>query len=198
MAIGRTDKEPKQLGREQYVYSPDSADLPPWRTLRMLRPHEVRARLALSNSHLHRLMTQGRCPKFRTLAGRSCGLPEHELDCFIADRMEARAELAPLGFRTRLPEWSFDLSKVPPLCGLRLLRRREVEALTGLPKSTFYPLIPKGLFPAQVSLGERAVRWVAHELDAWILATAPPLSSASVAPNVVAAVQAVPHVEEGI
>ena len=90
------------------------------------------------------------------------------LDAFIAERMLERRKLAPLGFRNPLPLWGFDSSKVPAACGLRLLRCREVEAITGLSTSTFYPLIPLGRFPLQVSLGERAARWVAQEIEAWV------------------------------
>lgn len=137
------------------------------RPVRILRPREVFERTALSQSHLYRLMGEDRFPRYYVIAGRSCGLPEHVLDAFLAERMAARDSLPPLGSRPPLPKWCFDDSKVPAKCGIRLLRRCDVETLTGLPKSTFYPLIPQGFFPMQVSLGERAARWVAHEVAAW-------------------------------
>ena len=139
------------------------------RVKRMLRPKVVCERTTLSLSHLYRLMDQGRFPRFGLIGSRACGLREHVLDAFLAERMAARAELAPLGCRPPLPQWHFDLAKVPAFCGIRLLRRCQVEAITGLPNSTFYPLIPQGLFPVQVSLGERAARWVAHEIEGWVL-----------------------------
>ena len=135
----------------------------------MLRPREVCERTTLSLAHLHRLMKQGRFPPFAAIANHAVGLPEHVLDAFLAERMSARSGLPPLGCRPPLPQWRFDPSKVPERCGIRLLRRCEVEAIAGLPNSTFYPLIRRGLFPAQLSLGERAARWVAHELDEWVL-----------------------------
>ena len=48
-------------------------------------------------------------------------------------------------------------------------RRREVEARTGLARSTLYDFIRRGDFPTQVSLGgARAVGWRSGEVEAWI------------------------------
>lgn len=52
----------------------------------------------------------------------------------------------------------------------RLLRRPEVERLTGLSRSGIYDRIRKGEFPAPVSLGAAAVAWVEAEVNAWIQA----------------------------
>ena len=148
----------------------------PARVFRMLRPREVRERTTLSTAHIHRLQCAGRFPRYAALGRRVHGLPEHVLDAFLAERMAAREAMPPLGLRPPLPAWRFDIDKVPALCGIRLLQRPSVEALTGLPKSTFYPLIPQGRFPGPVPLGERAARWIAHEVDAWILASSSPAS----------------------
>lgn len=138
------------------------------RVYRMLRAPEVCERVALSVGHVYRLIGQNRFPRFRPLGGQIVGLPEHVLDAFIAERMGEREVLAPLGFRDPLPRWQFHVSKVPATCGLRLMRCREVEALTGLATSTFYPRIKMGLFPGQISLGQHAARWVAQEIETWV------------------------------
>jgi len=52
----------------------------------------------------------------------------------------------------------------------RLLRRREVEARTGLSRSSIYARMALGTFPLAVGLGGRAVSWVENEIDGWILA----------------------------
>ena len=52
----------------------------------------------------------------------------------------------------------------------RLLRRRQVEALTGLRRSTIYDKMTCGQFPRPVRLGARAVAWVASEVEAWVQA----------------------------
>jgi len=54
----------------------------------------------------------------------------------------------------------------------KLLRLRAVTNRTGLSKSTIYALMKTGAFPLPVHLGRRLVRWVATEIDAWILARA--------------------------
>ena len=55
---------------------------------------------------------------------------------------------------------------VPPM--ISMLRRPEVEARTGLSRSTIYLKVAQGSFPRPVSLGPRAVGWVASEVEAWL------------------------------
>ena len=49
-----------------------------------------------------------------------------------------------------------------------ILRRKQVEARVGLRRSTIYARVAQGSFPAPVSLGARAVGWLAHEIDEWL------------------------------
>lgn len=49
----------------------------------------------------------------------------------------------------------------------RLLSLREVIDRVGLQKTAIYDRIKDGTFPRQVRYG-RTVRWVEHEVDAWI------------------------------
>lgn len=51
-----------------------------------------------------------------------------------------------------------------------ILRRKQVEACTGLSRSTIYERIRAGTFPAPISLGAKAVGWIEAEVDAWIVA----------------------------
>ena len=52
----------------------------------------------------------------------------------------------------------------------RILRRREVERLTSLSKSTLYRLARQSSsgFPMPIRLGPRAVGWLKEEIDEWI------------------------------
>lgn len=50
----------------------------------------------------------------------------------------------------------------------RILRRAQVEALTGISRSTIYQRIQQGTFPAPVRLGPRAVGWRAGDIDAFL------------------------------
>jgi len=49
-----------------------------------------------------------------------------------------------------------------------ILRLPAVKSRTGLSRSTIYQRVADGDFPRPVSLGPRAVGWLAHEVDAWI------------------------------
>lgn len=51
---------------------------------------------------------------------------------------------------------------------LTILRRKQVEARTGLSRSTIYERIKEGTFPAPVALGARAVGWDAAAIDEWV------------------------------
>lgn len=50
----------------------------------------------------------------------------------------------------------------------RLLRRREVEAATGLSRSSIYLKMRQGAFPEPLKVGPNAVRWREDEIRAWL------------------------------
>lgn len=50
----------------------------------------------------------------------------------------------------------------------KLLRRKEVEKVTGLSRSSIYAMMKKGSFPKQLKLGQRAVAWREQEISRWI------------------------------
>lgn len=51
---------------------------------------------------------------------------------------------------------------------LVMLRRKEVEARTGMKRSTIYDYVQKGEFPSPVRLGSRSVAWIESEVNEWI------------------------------
>ena len=51
---------------------------------------------------------------------------------------------------------------------LSILRRKQVQARTGLSRSTIYLYIKAGRFPKSVALGPRAVGWIESEVSDWI------------------------------
>ena len=55
----------------------------------------------------------------------------------------------------------------PPI---RFLRLPEVQARTGLSRSTIYVRLAEGRFPQPVSLGARAVGWIEAEIEKWMRA----------------------------
>jgi prophage regulatory protein len=50
----------------------------------------------------------------------------------------------------------------------RIMRRPEVEARTGLSRSTIYAWMHEGRFPKPIALGDRMKGWRASEIDHWI------------------------------
>lgn len=50
----------------------------------------------------------------------------------------------------------------------RILRRPDVEAMTGLSRACIYERMRDGSFPQAVPLGGRAVGWLESEVQAWI------------------------------
>lgn len=50
----------------------------------------------------------------------------------------------------------------------KLLRRPEVEARTGLSRSTLYDWMKRGEFPQPVKLGTRLVAWRESDVTAWL------------------------------
>ena len=52
----------------------------------------------------------------------------------------------------------------------RLLRRRDVEARTGLSRTSIYRLMREGRFPEPLKVGPKAVRWPESEIIDWLAA----------------------------
>lgn len=50
----------------------------------------------------------------------------------------------------------------------RLLRRPEVESLTGLSRAGIYQKMAQGQFPRPVRIGRRSVAWPLSVIDEWI------------------------------
>ena len=50
----------------------------------------------------------------------------------------------------------------------RLLRRRDVERITGISRASIYRLMQEGDFPRPVKVGSTAVRWKESDIAAWI------------------------------
>ena len=71
--------------------------------------------------------------------------------------------LVPTG-TSRRPEAGEELKKM----GDRLLRRQEVERITGLSRSSVYRLMQDGDFPRPVRVGPAAVRWSESDIATWM------------------------------
>ena len=47
---------------------------------------------------------------------------------------------------------------------MKLLRLKQVKELTTLSQATIYRLAAKGVFPKQVTIGDRATAWIEEEV----------------------------------
>ena len=52
---------------------------------------------------------------------------------------------------------------------MKVIRRAQVAAVTGLSKATIYRYMDKGIFPRPIPLGERGVGWIEEEVMAWLV-----------------------------
>ena len=59
--------------------------------------------------------------------------------------------------------------RIPEALAIKILRRPQVEARTGLSRSTIYAKISANAFPKSVRLGVRAVGWIESEIDGWLM-----------------------------
>lgn len=50
----------------------------------------------------------------------------------------------------------------------RYIRRTEVEAMTGLGRSTIYKMIADGEFPKPIKLTRKAVAWPEDQIAEWL------------------------------
>lgn len=58
---------------------------------------------------------------------------------------------------------------INPQESIRFIRIAAVTNLTGIPRSSVYDLIKRGLFPAQLSLGGgKSVAWLESDVLAWM------------------------------
>jgi prophage regulatory protein len=48
------------------------------------------------------------------------------------------------------------------------LRRRAVEATTGLSRSTIYDMMDRNEFPRPIRIGKRAVAWPESAIEEWL------------------------------
>lgn len=55
-----------------------------------------------------------------------------------------------------------------PTEDIRIIRIRDVIALTGLSRSAIYAAVKAGTFPRQVKLSVRSAGWVRSEIVAWM------------------------------
>jgi prophage regulatory protein len=56
------------------------------------------------------------------------------------------------------------------VCEYVLIRRKEVERMTGLSRSRIYAMMAEGTFPKPIVLGAKSIAWIESEVQKWIRA----------------------------
>ena len=51
---------------------------------------------------------------------------------------------------------------------LKIVRRSDVESITGLSRSSIYAMMASNSFPKNIKLGERSVGWLESEIQDWL------------------------------
>ena len=130
---------------------------------------------ALGDPNLMRQIERGRSPTLRTADRVLAYIAGYKLDpggARAPPRRPARPGRSRPATRARQKKRSRAMSertrdkRTRPRT--RLLRISEVEARTGLSRSTIYEWSADGRFPPPVRLSDRVVRWVEAEVEAWI------------------------------
>ena len=127
---------------------------------------------AVGDPNLLRQIGRGRSPSLRTADRILAFMAAYEADSGGAGAPPAGLARPRPATRWRQPNRSGAMSKhrrtertKPPI---RFLRISEVEALTGLSRTTIYDWSADGRFPRPVRLSGRAVRWVESEVLEWM------------------------------
>ena len=127
---------------------------------------------AVGDPSLLRQIARGRSPSLRTADRVLAFVADYDLDTGgprTPPRSHRRRKPSPGARRTRssraMSEQPIEQRTNPPI---RFLRISDVEALTGLSRTTIYDWSAQGRFPRAVRLSERAVRWIESEVEEWM------------------------------
>ena len=128
--------------------------------------------MAVGDPSLLRQIERGRSPSLRTADRILAFLAAYEADPAAAMARYARLarpKRAPRETKTNRSEaMSRDRRTERTKPEIRFLRISEVEALTGLSRTTIYDWSADGRFPRAVRLSGRAVRWIESEVLEWM------------------------------
>ena len=125
--------------------------------------------MAVGDPSLLRQIERGRSPSLRTADRILAFLAAYEADPAAAMARCARPRRAARDRKTNRSEaMSRDRRTERTKPEIRFLRISEVEALTGLSRTTIYDWSADGRFPRAVRLSGRAVRWIESEVLAWM------------------------------
>jgi prophage regulatory protein len=74
----------------------------------------------------------------------------------------------PEGDRKHTSHWGSSVERNTPVGTIQVLRLPQVCQVTGLGRSMIYQLEARKGFPNRIRIGQRAVGWIAEEVQAWL------------------------------
>jgi prophage regulatory protein len=127
---------------------------------------------ALGDPSLIRQVRRGRSPSLRTADRLLAYIAAYEMDADGARAPPARFRGPTSAKHARRTRKGGAMTRTPKeektRWPRRFLRISEVQALTGLARSTIYAWSAQGRFPAAIRLSPRAVRWSESDVQEWL------------------------------
>lgn len=127
---------------------------------------------ALGDPNLMRQIRAGRSPSLRTADRLLAYIAASELDSGGARAPPARSRGPVSATRARITREGRGMTRKPTekraRTTTRFLRVSEVQARTGLARSTIYAWSAQGRFPPAIRLSPRAARWIEADVEEWL------------------------------
>jgi prophage regulatory protein len=68
-----------------------------------------------------------------------------------------------------IPTKAETLKDEPKQEEIKIIRRKELETIVGLSRSSIYAMMKQGKFPQSFKLGERSIGWDSEDIQNWLL-----------------------------
>ena len=127
---------------------------------------------AVGDPSLLRQIAAGRSPTLRTVDRVLAFMNSYGLDAGGARAPPRRRRYGRSSPRARSAKRSGAMTEQPKEEGakapVRFLRMPEIQARTGVSRTTIYQWMAEGRFPRPVRLGARAMGWIEADFDEWL------------------------------
>lgn len=135
--------------------------------MRVLRLKDVIQKTGLGRSSLYKFSGLGKFPTATALGGMSVGWKATAINQWIVQRIREREDLS--SGISHVTPWAVAITEDDTSENdLKILRIKQVMALTGLARSTVYKYIDERDFPRPIPLSGAAVGWIEAEVAHWL------------------------------
>lgn len=135
--------------------------------MQVLRLKDVIQKAGLGRSSLYKFSSLGKFPTATALGGMSVGWKAAAINQWIVQRIRERENIPP--GENHVTPWAVAITEDDTSeTDLKILRIKQVMALTGLARSTVYKYIAEKDFPRPVPLVGSATGWIEAEVMHWL------------------------------